>query len=127
MATEKVDKETVDKETKEALKSLGPLATLVGKSAGSLWKVFVRRYVAIGLGEAFAAAWVVWVSTWLLGTSTPLLLIPFGLAGLLGYLAILNLINPHYPALGDVVSRVQELNKPKPTEVVQAGAAFLRN
>lgn len=73
----------VDKETKEALKSLGPLATLVGKSAGTL-------------------------------------------AGVLVYLAINNLVNPHYPALGDVVARVQELNKPKPTEVVQTGSSFLR-
>lgn len=115
----------VDKETKEALKSLGPLAQLVGKSAGTLWGIFVRHYVAIGIGELFGAVWTVWVATWIMGTTTLWLLVPFTLAGVLVYLAINNLVNPHYPALGDVVSRVQELNKPKPTEVVQASATFL--
>lgn len=102
----------------EALKSLGPLAQLVGKSVGSLWSIFVRRYVAIGVSELFGAVYTVYVGIWLLGPNSLYLFFPLALAGFLAFLAIQNLVNPHYPALGDVVTRVKELNKPTPGEIV---------
>lgn len=120
--TKKADTAAEDVQ-QEALKSLGPLAQLVGKSAGSLWNIFVRKYIAVGVAEVFGAVWTVWVSIWLLGTASLWLLVPFTLAGLLGYLAIQNLINPHYPALGDVVTRVKDLNKPAPAEIVNSTLA----
>lgn len=114
-----------DKETKEALKSLGPLAQLVGKSAGSLWTIFVRRYVGTGLAQLFGALWTVGVAVWIFGTSPGWgLLISLALAGGLTYQAIQNLFNPHYPALGDVVTRVKALNKPQTAELVQVSPQF---
>lgn len=111
--------------TEQALKSLGPLGELVGKSAGALWGIFVRRYIAIGISELVGAAWLVWISLWFLDPKSLSMFVVFLLAGFLVYLATQNLINPHYPALGDVVKRVTDLNKPQSAELVQnAGVTF---
>lgn len=119
MATSKPASKTLaKKDVDEAINSLGPLAKVLNKTAGSLWGIFVRKYIAQGVALAACAVAVSGVSLWLLPYKSLFLLIPFSISAMLGYWAIQFLINPHYPAMGDVISKVQSATKPKPVEVV---------
>lgn len=106
------------KEVDEAINSLGPLAKVLNKTAGSLWGIFVRKYIAQGVALGACAIGVSGVSLWLLPYKSLWLLVPFSITGILGYWAIQFLINPHYPAMGDVITRVQDATKPEPTQVI---------
>lgn len=106
------------REVDEAINSLGPLAKVLNKTAGSLWGIFVRKYIAQGVALGACAIGVSGVSLWLLPNKSLWLLIPFSITGILGYWAIQFLINPHYPAMGDVITRVQAATKPEPTQVI---------
>lgn len=110
------EKDNVEK----AINSLGPLAKAVNKTAGGLWSIFVRRYIAIGAGELMAAAAVVGVSLWLFPHKSLWLLVPFAIAIGLTYDAIVNLINPHYPAMDKVIEKVSGATKPAPVEIVSS-------
>jgi hypothetical protein len=111
------DKSTASTEVEKALSSLGPLAQVVGKSAGYLWGIFIRKYVAIGLAQLVTAVGVSWISLWLLPDKSMWLFVSFGIAGIFLYCAIVNLINPQYYALNDVIVKVKDLKEP-PTVVV---------
>jgi len=105
------------KEINEAIKTLGPLATVLQKSAGELWKIFVWRYRAIGLAMVTSAFLLIAGTVWLWGAHSPALA-PVGIVsiGLVGF-AMYFLISPHYLAMNDVVVRVRQLSKPQAAEV----------
>lgn len=113
----------VTKDVQEAMKSLGPLGKMVGRSAETLWKIFVRKYVAMGVAQLVSAAGILGISFWLLPNKSLWLFLSFGLAGIPLYCAINNLINPQYFAMDDVITHVQDVTKSKPVEVVQGGVA----
>lgn len=105
-------------EIESAINSLGPLAKVLNKSAGGLWKIFVRRYVAIGTGLLGLTIVIPWLGIWLLPHKSWWLMVPFGIALVTGYYAIINLINPYYPAMDDVIKHVKAATKPSPVEVM---------
>lgn len=110
------EKDNVEK----AINSLGPLAKVVNKTAGGLWSIFVRRYIALGVGELVSAVLVVGVSLWLLPHKSLWLFIPFAAAIYMIYDATVYLMNPHYPAMDKVIEKVSEATKPAPTEIVSS-------
>lgn len=94
-------KKVVDE--KEAVDKLQPVAKLLGKAAGQVWKIFVMRYVAKGISELFAAAVIIWVTTDKLYANYWLWwLIPFAISVILAFDAIQLLVNPYYFAMDDV-------------------------
>src|ERR1700679_2402426 len=99
------------KDVEKALSSLGPLASVVGKSAATLWKIFVMEYVAQGVSELVTAILIMGGSVWLLGTHNLWLFVPAAISTWFLYLAIPNLVNPFYPAMEDVIKHVQHLSK----------------
>lgn len=104
--------------TDKAIESLGPLAQLLNKTAGDLWKIFVWRYIAIGVSSLIVACLGMGYLMYLLGPRNPVVLFPLiAFLGLL-YWSLQNLINPYYPAMNDVIKHVQAATKPKPVEVV---------
>lgn len=88
---------------------LVPFSQTLGKAAGDIWKIFVRRYTAKAVAELFVAIvgtvitldklwahhWVYW------------LCIPFPIIMLLAYDGIQLLINPAYFAMGDVEETIK--------------------
>ena len=99
--------------TAEGLDAVGPLAKLVGKATGELWKIFVWRYIAKGLGEVFLAAFTSWIGWTYLHQNDRLWVIPFlCVSGVLIFDAIQLLVNPRYFAMNDVVERVKAEQKP---------------
>lgn len=109
--------DNASKEISAAINSLGPLAKTVNKTAGGLWSIFVRRYLAIGAGELFAAAALVAVCLWLMPYKSPMLIVPFVIAIALVFDAIVNLMNPHYRAVGQVIVHVKQATKSPKVEV----------
>lgn len=120
MSAKKSTAVKVSKDVENALSSLGPVATLVGKSAGVLWKIFVRKYVAQGVAELAAGIGILWGSVWLLGDHNLWLFFPAALTVWFVYMAIQHLINPYYSALDDVLAHVKNLDQPKTGEMVAA-------
>lgn len=104
--------------TDKAMESLGPLAQLLNKTAGDLWKIFVWRYIAIGVSSLIVAVLGMGYLMYLMGPRNPWLLFPIAIFLSLLYWALQNLINPYYPAMNDVIKHVQAATKPKPVEVV---------
>lgn len=96
----------------EGISAVTPLASIVGKTAGELWKIFVMRYVAKGVAEIFSAIVISAVSLRLLGTTTLWLFAPGFLITVLIFDAIQLLVNPRYFALGDVMERIKQEQKP---------------
>jgi hypothetical protein len=114
------ESKTTNKDVEKALASLGPLASIVGKSAATLWKIFVMKYVAEGLAELGAGILISAGSIWLLGDKNHWLLIPFAMSTLCAYYAIQHLVNPWYPAMDDVIVHVKDLGQKKTAELVVA-------
>jgi uncharacterized membrane protein len=113
-------KTTTDKTVNEtdALVAAQPLAKALGKTAGQIWGIFVRKYFAKGVAELFAAIVIttvcvdkLWTHHWVWYIT-----IPFPIAMLLVVDAIQLLINPHYPAMGDVENAIKR-NGTKTNEV----------
>jgi hypothetical protein len=99
----------------EALKKIEPLAKLLGKTAGELWKIFVWRYIAKGLGEVFLAIFGSWVGWAYLHQNDRLWVIPFlCVSGILIFDAIQLLVNPRYFAMNDVIDRLNAERNSKP-------------
>lgn len=96
--------------TQDAInKALEPLAKGVKSTVGSLWKIFVRRYIAKGVSEMVAAGIIMWLTTDKLWAHHWVwwLCIPFPVCVLLIFDAIQLLINPHYWAMNDIVERIK--------------------
>ncbi len=105
------------KEINEAIKTLGPLATVLQKSASELWKIFVWRYRAIGIALAVSGLLMMSGSVWLFGAHSHWLVLPALAAIPMWGWAMYLLINPYYPAMNDVVNQVKNLSKPPVAEV----------
>jgi hypothetical protein len=106
---------------KKAVESLGPLAKQLQKTAGSLWEIFVRRYIAIGVSQAFAGTLAPAYGLWQFSDNVPILTGFFVIGAVLWYSALQNLINPHYLAMEDVIKHVKQATKPEPNELVVKG------
>ena len=91
----------------EALAKVEPLAKLLGKTAGQIWKVFVMRYVGKGLGEIFLAVALVVVCHGYFGYNKWMMLGSFVISGVFVYDAIQLLIDPWYFAMNDVAVRLK--------------------
>ena len=90
------------------IKDLEPLSKALSKTAGQVWKMFVMRYVAKGLGEIFLGAFIAWVGWSYLHQNQRLWVIPFLVVGaLFVYDAIQLLIDPYYFAMNDVAVRLK--------------------
>lgn len=100
------------------LSELGPLADVLKTTANVVWKAFVMKYVARGLGEVLAALFLAALSIRLLGTTTLWLFLPGALVTFILYDAIQMLVNPTYWAMMEAVVRVKELKQPEKIEVV---------
>lgn len=99
------------KNTEDALSKIEPIAKLLGKTAGQIWKIFVMRYVAKGVSEVFIALVIGGLGYNLLHLTHPLwMLAPFGIAALFIYDAIQLLVNPYYFAMDDVAMRLKNEN-----------------
>jgi hypothetical protein len=110
----------------EAMKALGPLAKVAGKTAGSLWKIFVRRYIAIALGELLGALVFASGALYLMPRKSLWLFVPLVVVTAAIWDGMTKLINPHYPAMDDVLVHVKDITKPRPAEVVVPAEARLR-
>lgn len=102
----------------DALGAVQPLAKALSKTAGQIWQIFVKRYIAKGVAEMFSAIVItvltldkLWAHHWLYW-----LCIPFPIVMLLAFDAIQLLINPAYFAMGDVESAVKR-NTTKTNEI----------
>ena len=94
----------------EALTKVEPIAKLLGKTAGQLWKVFVMRYIAKGVAQIFLAIflnWVCYIFLWHQHSYNYWMLIPLIVGGILVYDAIQLLFNPYYFAMNDVMYRLK--------------------
>jgi hypothetical protein len=92
----------------DVLKHLKPFSEALSKSVGQIWKIFVMRYVAKGLGEVFLSGFVVWIGWYFLHQNNRLWMLPFFIvAGIFLYDAIQLLINPWYFAMNDVAVRLK--------------------
>lgn len=92
----------------EVLKSLEPFSKALSKTVGQIWRMFVMRYIAKGIGEIFLSVFIVWIGWYVLDGTHRLWLIPFLVAaGLFVYDAIQLLIDPQYFAMNDVAVRVK--------------------
>lgn len=109
-----------NKDVENALSSLGPLAKVVGKSAEKLWKIFVWKYVAEGVGEILGAVTALGGFAWVFGDHSRLMIIPVLLVIAAVWHGSQVLINPFYPAMDDVVSHVKDITKPQPAELLVA-------
>src|ERR1035441_3736221 len=99
MPASKSTKATTEAEGKAAVE---PLAKLVGKATSELWKIFVWRYIAKGLGEVFLAVYGSYVGWIYLHQNDRLWVIPFlCVSGILIFDAIQLLFNPRYFAMND--------------------------
>lgn len=112
------NKKTQPVDEKEALGKVEPIAKLLGRTAGQIWQIFVKRYIAKGVAELFAATVItiltldkLWAHHWLYW-----LCIPFPIVMLLAFDAIQLLINPAYFAMGDVENAIKR-NTKKTNEV----------
>ncbi len=113
---------TEDKtDTSKILGELGPLADVLKTTAETVWKAFVMRYVARGLGEVLVAIFISLLSIRLLGTTTLWLFVPGALVTLVLYDAIQCLVNPTYWAMMDAMSKLKDLKQPEQIEVTQPG------
>lgn len=103
---------------KEAISKVEPMAKLLGRTAGQVWSIFVKRYLAKGTAEVFAAGVIAWVSLDKLWTHHWVywITIPFPVCMLLMFDAIQLLINPAYFAIGDVENAIKR-NTTKKNEV----------
>lgn len=121
MATSKTSKAADD-----AIKSLGPLAELLNKTAGDLWKIFVWRYIAIGISSLVVAILGMGYLMFLLGARNWWLMLPFPFFLGLVYWSLQNLINPYYPAMDNVIEHVKGVTRvdPAPVEVVRADPKY---
>lgn len=102
----------------DALTALGPLAKSLGKTAGSLWKIFVRQYIARGIACTTVALASMGLAVWLLGDRSLWLLLIAPLPGFFLYWGIQYLINPYYPAMDDVIVHVKNVTKPPASELM---------
>ena len=97
----KSKKQPVDEQ--EAMNKLVPFSETLGKAAGEVWKIFVRRYLAKGAAEIFVSIVTIIVATDKLWTHHFWYwCIPFVVVMFLAYDAIQLLIDPAYFAMGDV-------------------------
>lgn len=102
---------------KEALAKVEPLAKLLGKTAGQIWKVFVKRYIAKGVAELFCACVITWLDFDKLWTHHfGWFCIPFAVVLILMFDCIQLLINPAYYAMADVENAIKR-NTGKKNEV----------
>lgn len=108
------------KDIENALSSLGPLAKVVGKSAEKLWKIFVWKYVAQGIGEILGAVTALYGFAWVFGDHARMMIIPIALVVAAVWHGSQVLINPFYPAMDDVLAHVKAITKPQPAELVVA-------
>jgi hypothetical protein len=112
MATNKSTKATTKA---EGLAAVEPLAKLLGKLPGELWKIFVMRYVAKGAAEVVIGGAFIWVASLKLWTNHfPYWCIPAVLTAILFFDAIQLLINPRYFAMNDIIERVNAERNSKP-------------
>lgn len=95
------------KSTTEALKELEPLSKALSKSAAQIWKMFVMRYVAKGIGEIFLAIATVLITHSYYAHDRLGMLISYTIGSILVYDAIQVLVNPHYFAMNDVALRLK--------------------
>lgn len=111
MAKKKEEEETeaTDLATKD-LGALAPLAKVLKSTVGEVWKIFIKRYVAKGLAELFAAIVISGMSVVLLHI-TNWLWIPFPFVVVLMFDAIQLLVNPAYFALNDALERINDERK----------------
>lgn len=94
----------------EIQQQVGKISDLVGKSVGQLWKMFVMRYIAKGIAQAFLAVFINLIAYVYLNHQHPYnlwMLIPLALGGVLVYDAIQLLANPYYYAMNDVLFRLK--------------------
>lgn len=94
----------------EALMKVEPLAKILGKTAGQLWKMFVMRYIAKGIAQIFLAVFInviAYIFLWHQHAYNYWLLIPLFIGGVLVYDSIQNLANPYYYAMNDVLYRLK--------------------
>jgi hypothetical protein len=92
----------------QILKSIEPFSKALQKTVGQIWKMFVMRYVAKGLGEIFLAVFVTWIGWYFLRSDHRLWMLPFFIvSGVFIYDAIQLLINPWYFAMNDVAVRLK--------------------
>lgn len=94
----------------EALQKVEPIAKLLGKTAGQLWKMFVMRYIAKGLAQVFLAVFLNVICYIYLNHQHPYnlwMIIPLAVGGVLVYDAIQLLANPYYYAMNDVLFRLK--------------------
>lgn len=118
MAEDQGTPETPASTQDKILSELGPLADILKTTANVVWKAFVMKYVARGLGEVLASIFLAALSIRLLGTTTLWLFLPGALITFVLYDAIQLLVNPTYWAMMEAVVRVKELKQPEKIEVV---------
>lgn len=110
MATSKKTTSTDKPMTHESvLKNLEPLSKTLKSTVGEVWKIFVKRYIAKGVSELFAAIVISVISVMLLWAKHRIwILAPAGVVTFLIFDAIQLLINPAYFAMNDVIDRIKK-------------------
>ena len=94
----------------EALAKVEPIAKILGKTAGQLWKIFLFRYIAKGIAQIFLAVFINVVAYMYLNhlhPYNPWMLLPLAAGGVLIYDAIQLLVDPYYFAMNDVLFRLK--------------------